>query len=130
MCTPILTPPTGGRASILACILEAALAAASGLANTTISLPPMVLTTRPPVDSAMLATSWARAFLEASLRLVSLLGSANSTVAVRLTCMASLYQPGRTCGYEIIGEHCSCQRPACDGFQHCGGCVVTYCAIL
>jgi hypothetical protein len=76
----------------LACIFEAALAAASGLAKTTISLPPMVFTTRPPVDSATFVIAAATAFLDASLRLASLLGSANKTVAVLLACMTLFYQ--------------------------------------
>src|SRR6266850_4417638 len=45
-------PATAGRASMHWCILAAALAAASGVAKSTISSSPMSFTTRPPVDSA------------------------------------------------------------------------------
>jgi len=47
-----LRPPISGSASMLACILVAACAAASALANSTITLSPLVLTTWPPLDSA------------------------------------------------------------------------------
>jgi hypothetical protein len=75
-------------------IEDAALAAASGLAKITMSLPPIVFNTCPPVDSATLATAAATAFRDASVRLASLLGSAIKTVAVLALCMPPFYQPG------------------------------------
>src|SRR6267378_1255179 len=45
-------PSTAGRASMHWCILAAALAAASGVAKSTITSSPTSFTTRPPVDSA------------------------------------------------------------------------------
>src|SRR5882762_77524 len=45
-------PSTAGRASMHWCIFAAALAAASGVAKSTITSSPMSFTTRPPVDSA------------------------------------------------------------------------------
>src|SRR5216684_4343503 len=49
---PGSAPATAGRASMHWCILAAALAAASGVAKSTITSSPMSLTTRPPADSA------------------------------------------------------------------------------
>src|SRR6185503_9188671 len=87
--------PTAGSASSAAWIFEAALAAASGVAKRRISLPPLLLTRRPPVESATLVTAWLTAFLHFSCRFASLLGSAIRTVAVLSACITAFYQAGR-----------------------------------
>src|SRR5687767_9618193 len=80
-----------GMASIAACIFEAALAAASGVANTTISLPPTDFTTRPPVESTMRMIAAATALRQPSWRFAMMLGSAKSTVVLLFASITKLY---------------------------------------
>jgi hypothetical protein len=68
-------PATAGRASMHWCILAAALAAASGVAKSTITSSPTSFTTRPPVDSAALRRG------SMQFEIAAPLTSANRTVA-------------------------------------------------
>src|SRR5215213_10077413 len=84
-----------GRLPMVACIFEAALAAASGVANTSINLPPIVFTTRPPVDSATSMIAEPTALRDASCRVELTLGSANRTVATLFASMTLFYRRER-----------------------------------